>query len=91
MNTETPTHLVINWIDIEDHVILVGATDNLRWKWDTEEGMSGVDAFSFVCVELEFYASHLRQAPNQKAIFHCDSTDSDGLMSLATRSLIDLF
>ncbi len=29
------THLVVNWIDVDNKVILVGATDNLRWKWDT--------------------------------------------------------
>lgn len=91
MDTQTPTHLVINWIDIENSTVLVGATDNLRWKWDTEEGMSGADAFSFVCAEVEFYPSHLRQSPNRKATFHCDHENSDGLMSLATKGLADLF
>lgn len=46
------THLVVNWIDVDNKVILVGATDNLRWKWDTELGMSGADAKSSVWVTL---------------------------------------
>jgi len=52
MNNDRITHLVINWISIDDNVILVGATDNLRWKWDTEVGMSGVDAKTIVYVTL---------------------------------------
>lgn len=46
------THLVINWIAINDNSILVGATDNERWQWDTEEGASGADAKTLVTVTL---------------------------------------
>lgn len=42
---EQLTHLVVNWIDIDSNVILVGATDNERWKWDTDFGMSGALLF----------------------------------------------
>jgi hypothetical protein len=42
------THLIINYIWIDDESITVGATDNERWQWEHEDGYSGADAFSFV-------------------------------------------
>jgi hypothetical protein len=29
---ETLTHLIINWIEVDHQMILVGATDNERWN-----------------------------------------------------------
>ncbi|NOQ74918.1 MAG: hypothetical protein GQ574_23085 [Crocinitomix sp.] len=46
------THLMINSIRIEENVLLVGATDNERWRWDIEDGMSGVHAKTIVYVTL---------------------------------------
>ena len=70
---EQKSHLVINWIDIKDNVILVGATDNERWKWDTEAGLSGADAKTIVYVTLTDNGKGL--AASEKAGFHCHPGD----------------
>lgn len=84
--SEQITHLVVNYISIDQNVILVGATDNQRWKWDIESGMSGVDAKSIVCVTLinkgEGYIS-------EEAQFFC--SPGDPTRCLAMSNLIGLF
>ena len=45
--------LVINYLVVEKELVLVGATDNQRWDWDTKEGYSGADAKTLVLVTLE--------------------------------------
>ncbi|WP_215226698.1 hypothetical protein [Echinicola shivajiensis] len=67
------THLVVNWINIEDNVILVGATDNERWRWDIEEGMSGVDAKTIVYVTLTDNGKGV--SISEEAGFHCSPGD----------------
>lgn len=66
---EQITHLVLNWIDIDGNTIKVGATDNLRWKWDTEEGMSGMDAKTIVYVTLTDNGKGI--STSEEAGFHC--------------------
>jgi hypothetical protein len=85
--TEEITHLVINWINIEDNVILVGATDNLRWKWDTEIGMSGVDAKTIVYVTLTDNGKGI--SVSEEAGFHC--VPGDPVRNIAMSYLYELF
>jgi hypothetical protein len=66
---EQITHLIINWIDFGESTITVGATDNQRWKWDTEEGMSGDDAKTIVYVTLTDNGEGI--STSEKAGFHC--------------------
>lgn len=85
--SEQITHLVVNWIKIQDNVILVGATDNLRWKWDTEEGMSGVDAKTIVCVSLTDNGKGI--AVSEEAGFYCSPGDPTRLVAMS--NLFELF
>ncbi len=81
------THLVVNWIEVDNKVILVGATDNLRWKWDTETGMSGADAKSSVWVTLTDHGKGF--ADSEDAHFFC--SPGDPVRSLAMSNVLDLF
>ncbi|MAZ27318.1 MAG: hypothetical protein CL868_09610 [Cytophagaceae bacterium] len=45
-------YLVVNYFDIEDNKVLVGATDDDRWNYELEDGASGGDARTFIMVEL---------------------------------------
>lgn len=85
--SETATHLIVNWINIEETVILVGATDDLRWKWDTELGMSGVDAMTSVWVTLTDHGKGY--AVSEEAHFFC--SPGDPIRSLAMSNIIGLF
>ncbi len=85
--SETATHLIVNWIEIQDTVILVGATDDLRWKWDTELGMSGVDAKTSVWVTLTDHGKGY--APSEEAHFFC--SPSDPIRPLVMSNIIGLF
>lgn len=44
---EPLTHLIINWIEVDHQMILVGATDNEHWNLEKEFGGSGTDAKIF--------------------------------------------
>lgn len=46
-------HLVVNYIWMEGDGITVGVTDSERWAWDIEDGMSGADAKTLMCVILK--------------------------------------
>lgn len=81
------THLIINSINIEDNLILVGATDNERWRWDTEEGMSGVDAKTIVYVTLTDNGKGY--AVSEEAGFH--ASPGDPVRKLAMSFLPELF
>ncbi|WP_294197673.1 hypothetical protein [uncultured Chryseobacterium sp.] len=81
------THLVVNWIDVDNKVILVGATDNLRWKWDTELGMSGADAKSSVWVTLTDNGKGF--TGSEDAHFLCPP--GDPVRSLAMSNVLGLF
>ena len=81
------THLVVNWIKIENNVILVGATDNERWKWDTEVGMSGVDAKTILDVTLTDNGKGF--SISEKAGFHCSPGDPTRIVAMT--SLVGLF
>ncbi|BDS10016.1 hypothetical protein [Aureispira anguillae] len=81
------THLVINWINIEDNVILVGATDNQRWESDIEIGMSGVDSKTIVYVTLTDHGKGI--SISEKAEFHC--SPGDPTRTLAMSHLIKLY
>lgn len=84
---EQLTHLVVNWIDVDSNVILVGATDNERWKWDTDMGMSGADAKSIVWVTLTDQGKGY--AVSEEAHFFC--YPGDPTRSLAMSNIIGLF
>ncbi len=81
------THLVINWINIEHNIILVGATDNERWRWDTEEGMSGSDAKTIVYVTLTDVGKGISVA--EEAGFYCGP--GDPVRRVTMSYLIELF
>lgn len=84
---EEKQHLVINWINIEENVILVGATDNERWEWDTEEGYSGADAKTIVYVTLTDNGKNYSVSEN--AGFHCGIGDYS--RTVAMSYLVELF
>ena len=84
---EEITHLVVNWIDIDKNVILVGATDNQRWKWDTDSGMSGADAKSIVWVTLTVDGKG--RVVSEQAHFFC--CPEDPTRPLAMSNLMGLF
>ncbi|WP_299767389.1 hypothetical protein [uncultured Dokdonia sp.] len=86
MNEEI-THLVINWITIEDNVVLVGATDDVRWRWDIEEGMSGADTKTIVYVTLTDNGKGI--SPSEQAHFHC--LPKDPTRAIAMSNIIELF
>ena len=79
---EQLTHLVINFVLIENDEITVGATDNLRWKWDIEDGMSGADAKTIVWVCL-------KEETEENASFHC--SPGDPVRALAMSRLVEMF
>jgi hypothetical protein len=62
------THLILNWFIVEDETILVGATDNERWRWDVEDGYSGADAKSVVFIEMKI--NEKGQVTSEVAGFH---------------------
>jgi hypothetical protein len=63
------TSLVINYIVVEPEEIVVGATDNERWRWDLEDGESGADAKTLVFVTLT--ENGTGYAVSENAGFHC--------------------
>jgi len=81
-------YLVINYIIVEPELVLVGATDNQRWDWDTKEGYSGVDAKTLVLVTLEGDLDS-KYAIQEQAQFHC--APSDPLRKLAMAQVYELF
>ena len=81
------THLVVNYINIEDNVILVSATDNERWRWDTEDGMSGADTKTIVYVTLTDNGKGY--SVSEEAGFH--STTGDPTRVVAMSYLMELF
>lgn len=81
------THLFINWILVEPKEILVGATDNDRWEWDTKAGDSGADAKTIVYVTITEHGK--KYAPSENAGFHCSPGDPDRPLAMAY--IADLF
>lgn len=84
---EQTQYIVVNWINIKDNVILVGATDNERWNWDTLEGMSGADAKTIVCVTLTDNGEQF--SISEEASFHC--SPGDATRTVAMSHLAELF
>lgn len=82
------THLVINYIIVEEELVLVGATDNERWRWDKEEGMSGVDAKTIVGVTLTGKLNS-GLAIKEEADFSC--SPGDPTRTLAMSHIEELF
>jgi len=80
------THLVINWLYVENNEILVGATDNDRWEHDTADGMSGADATTIVLVTLHFKR---KLAAVETAKLHCWPGDAN--RELAISKIQNLF
>jgi hypothetical protein len=81
-------HLVINYIEVDNELVLVGATDNERWRWDTEDGMSGADAKTIVWVTLNgLLKSHI--AICEEATFHC--YPGDPVRRIAMEHISELF
>ncbi len=74
------THLVVNWIDVENNTILVGATDNERWRWDTEEGASGSDAKTLITVTLTEQSKGFSTL--ETANFYCPPGDATRSMAM---------
>ncbi|VXC10524.1 MULTISPECIES: hypothetical protein [Chryseobacterium] len=84
---EQLTHLVVNWIDVDNKIILVGATDNENWKWETDLGYSGVDAKSIVWVTLT--DNDKGYVVSEEAHFFC--FPGGPTRSLAMSNIIGLF
>lgn len=84
---EQLTHLVVNWIDVDNNVILVGATDNESWKWETDLGYSGADAKSIVWVTLTNNGKGY--VVSEQAHFFC--FPGDPTRSLAMSNILGLF
>jgi hypothetical protein len=78
-------HLVINYIILENHEIIVGATDSERWAWDTEDGYSGADARTMIWVTLSGKRGEHTQ---EKVEFYCPI--GDPLRPLAMQHVGDL-
>lgn len=81
------THLVVNHIEIYKKEITIGATDNERWRCDTEEGMSGADAKTIVSVTLIDHGKGI--AVEETAYF--SSSPGDPTRTIAMKYLIELF
>ncbi len=81
------THLIINWIEIDHHMILVGATDNIHWNLEKEFGGSGADAKSSVWVTLE--ENGKGRSVSEEA--HFFSFPGDPVSFLAMSRVFDLF
>ena len=87
MAEEEFTYLVVNWINMEEGTLLVGATDNLRWGWEKEVGSSGADAASIVYVTLKDEGPG--RATVEMAGFH--AAPGDPVRKLAMSFLPELF
>jgi len=85
MNSE---YLIINYIEVEDELVLVGATDNERWNWDKEDGMSGADAKTIVWVTLKGRLES-KVAISEEARFHC--SPGDPVRKIAMKYVSELF
>ena len=81
------THLIINYIKVENNLVLVGATDNERWRSDTEKGMSGADAKTIVDVTLTDNGKEY--TISEDAHFQC--LPGDPTRDVAITNLIQLF
>lgn len=81
------THLIINWIEVDHQMILVGATDNERWNLEKEFGGSGTDAKSSVWVILK--ENGKGRSVSEEAHFFC--FPGDPVRSLAMSRVFDLF
>ncbi len=85
--SEQITHLIINWIKVEENEIWVGATDNMRWQHDMEIEISGFDAKTIVYVILR--DDGRRISKTEEAGFHC--LPGDPTRILAMKGLTELF
>lgn len=65
----------------------MGATDNERWRWDIEDGMSGADAKTIVCVILKDNGKGY--ATSETAGFHTDP-DTRALAMSHVSELFDI-
>ncbi|RZN82977.1 MAG: hypothetical protein EVB11_06475 [Winogradskyella sp.] len=83
---EQASHMVVNWLYVENQEILVGVTDNDRWEMDTADGMSGADAATLAFVTIN---DDGKTAPVEKAGFHCWPGNID--RKLAMSSIYELF
>jgi len=81
-------YLVINYIVVEPELVLVGATDNQRWDWDTQDGYSGADAKTLVTVTLKGSLDS-KYAIQEEAQFYCAL--GDPLRKLAMAYVYELF
>ncbi|TAE73605.1 MAG: hypothetical protein EAZ85_06590 [Bacteroidetes bacterium] len=81
-------HLVVNYICVDEHEILVGATDSERWQWDTEVGMSGADAKTIVWVVIKDNGKGY--ADSESVGLFCNRTETI-LRPLALAGIADLF
>ncbi|GAA3642747.1 hypothetical protein [Flavivirga jejuensis] len=82
------THLVINEIGIEEEEILVGATDNERWRWDMEDEVeTGANSKTIVYVTLTDNGKGY--AVSENAGFH--ASPGDPTREVAMSNLVELF
>ncbi|MCG8574518.1 MAG: hypothetical protein MI810_06485 [Flavobacteriales bacterium] len=79
--------LIINYIDFRENELIVGATNNERWEWDREEGMSGVDAKTIVMTILENYPD--TNGIGEKVLFFC--RPGDEFRQLAMTRIHEMF
>ncbi len=63
------THLVINFLIIQNGKLTVGATDNSRWNWEIEDGHSGADAKTIVNYEID--PGGPRWTSSENLVLHC--------------------
>jgi hypothetical protein len=81
-------YLVVNYICVDEHEILVGATDSERWEWDREAGMSGVDARTMVWTTIKNNGKGY--ADSENVGLFCNRAETI-LRPLALAGIADLF
>ena len=61
--------LIVNWIEVEDGTLRLGATDDRLWRWTVEDGGAGGDARTHVLVTLR--ALRGGRAPHEAVELFC--------------------
>ncbi len=78
-----PECLVVNLVIVDESEVTVGATNRTRWRWDVEDGQSGVDARTLVWVTLKDNGAGF--TVGETAGLCCDRADP--LRALALRGI----
>ena len=86
-NSTCDEHLVVNQVVVGEQEVIVGATHGARWKWEVDDGQSGADARTIVCVSLK--NSGDSGAVSESAGLFCNREDA--LRPLAISGIAALF